>query len=77
MKTLHTQVSTKGQIVIPAELREEMNIAPGTQFSVQREGNCLILRPITPEFIRSLRGCTKGGPSLGEIRDREHRKDRL
>lgn len=77
MKFAYTQVSTKGQIVIPAELRDEMHIVPGTQFSVQREGNCLILRPITPEFIRGLRGCTKGGASLGDIREREHRKDRL
>jgi AbrB family looped-hinge helix DNA binding protein len=77
MKTLHTQVSTKGQIVIPAELREEMNIAAGTRFAIQRKGNCLILWPITPEFIRGLRGCTKNGASLGDIREQEHRKDRL
>jgi hypothetical protein len=26
--------------------------------------------------IESVRGMFKGGPSLGEIREREHRKDR-
>jgi AbrB family looped-hinge helix DNA binding protein len=73
MATLFTQLSTKGQIVIPAELREQMGLENGTQMSVERHGDSIILRPLTAAFIRSLRGSTKGA---GKIRERDHRKDR-
>jgi AbrB family looped-hinge helix DNA binding protein len=78
METVFTVISTKGQIVIPVELREELGIKPGTRLAIQREGNHLVLQPITDEFIRSLRGCLKGPDSLVEAREREHRieKDR-
>jgi AbrB family looped-hinge helix DNA binding protein len=72
MATNYTQISSKGQVVIPAELRQEMRLSVGTKVSIQREGNALVLRPITDEFIHSLRGCTKGA---GEERERSHRDD--
>lgn len=73
MSTLFTQMSTKGQIVIPAELRQEMGIESGTPIALKRDGDTIILRPITAAFIRSLRGSTKGAEA---IREREHRKDK-
>ena len=76
MDTLFTTVSSKGQIVIPAELRAELGIATGTKVAIQRQANHLILQPITEEFIDSLMGCCKGEPSLVEFREREHRKER-
>jgi hypothetical protein len=39
---------------------------------IERDGQTLILRPITPEFIDSLCGSTKG---LGSLRDTMHRDD--
>jgi AbrB family looped-hinge helix DNA binding protein len=72
MNTEYTTLSTKGQIIIPAELREELNLAPGTKLSIRREGQTLVLRPITQEFIDSLCGSTKG---LGDLRERMHRDD--
>jgi AbrB family looped-hinge helix DNA binding protein len=79
METLFTVVSTKGQIVIPAGLREELGIKAGTRLAIQRENNHLVLQPITDEFIHSLRGCAKGKTSLVKAREREHRieKDRM
>jgi AbrB family looped-hinge helix DNA binding protein len=76
MKATFSQVSTKGQIVIPAELREALKIEPGTQVTMYREGDAIILRPVTARFIRSLRGSAGKGQSLGDIREREHRQDR-
>jgi AbrB family looped-hinge helix DNA binding protein len=73
MDTLFTVVSTKGQIVIPAGLREELGINAGTRLAIQRENNHLVLQPITEEFIRSVRGCLKGETSLVRAREREHR----
>lgn len=65
-------LSSKGQISIPADLREEMKLPVGTRMSIQRVGHALILRPITPEFIDSLCGSTSG---LGELREQMHRDD--
>lgn len=67
------QISTKGQIVIPVELREEMGLEPGTEVVVEREGNAIVLHPVTKAFIHGLRGSTKGA---GGVRNREHRRDR-
>jgi AbrB family looped-hinge helix DNA binding protein len=76
MDTIVAQVNVKGQIVIPAELREVLKIKPGTKVAIQRNGNALVLRPVTDDFIESLRGYFKRGPSLGDIRERAHRDDR-
>ncbi len=78
MDSIFTVVSSKGQIVIPAALREELGIQAGTRLAIQRENNRLVLQPITEGFIHSLRGCLKGKTSLVEAREREHRieKDR-
>ncbi len=73
MKAEYTTLSTKGQIVIPAEIRDQMKLSAGTKLSIQRDGQTLILRPITPEFIDSLCGSTKG---LGKLRDTMHRDDK-
>jgi len=69
-------VSSKGQIVIPAELREELGITTGTRVAMQRHGGHIILQPVTQEFIRSLRGYFKDGLALSDIREREHKIDR-
>lgn len=33
---MRTKISSKGQIVLPAELREQDRIRPGTEFEVER-----------------------------------------
>ena len=68
----YTTLSTKGQIIIPSDLREQLKLAPGTKMSIRREGQTLVLRPITPDFIDSLCGSTKGA---GAIREQMHRED--
>jgi len=67
METLYATVSSKGQLVIPAALREELEIHPGTRIAIHREGDELILRPATVaaklRLLRKLCGITAGGPS--------------
>lgn len=72
---LYSQVSTKGQLVIPAELRDALDLKPGTKIALQRDGNTIVLHPITDNFIDSIPGSLKG-PSLGAIRERQHRDDK-
>jgi AbrB family looped-hinge helix DNA binding protein len=75
MKNEVSTVTTKGQLVIPSKLRRKYSIRKGTQVAFIEEENRLVLQPLTPEFIRSLRGSLKGEPSalkaLLEDRKRE------
>jgi AbrB family looped-hinge helix DNA binding protein len=73
MKAKYTTLSSKGQIMIPAEIREQMKLSASTKFSIQRDGQTLILRPITPEFIDSLCGSTEG---LGQLLNAMHGDDK-
>lgn len=52
--------STKGQIVIPRRLREELEIEEGTKAIVYREADHIVLKPITRGHINRLRGSLKG-----------------
>jgi AbrB family looped-hinge helix DNA binding protein len=75
MKSEVSTVTTKGQLVIPSKLRRKYAIREGTQVAFVEEENRLALQPLTPQFIRSLRGSLKGEPSalkaLLEDRKRE------
>jgi AbrB family looped-hinge helix DNA binding protein len=41
-----TKLSSKGQIVIPEEVRKELGLEPGAQFVVMGEGDVVILKKI-------------------------------
>lgn len=46
---MKTTVSTKGQVVLPAELRAEDGIEPGQEFSIERiESGQYLLRRVEP-----------------------------
>jgi len=76
MHTMFAVVSSKGQVVIPAALRNELGIKAGTRVALQSEANRLVLQPITEEYIDSLVGCCKGDDSLVAAREREHRLEK-
>jgi AbrB family looped-hinge helix DNA binding protein len=76
MKTEVSTVTTKGQLVIPSRLRRKYAIRQGTQVAFVEEENRLILQPITPEFIRSLRGCLGKDSSALDILLEERRRER-
>ena len=43
-----TKMSSKGQVVIPEEIRERLGLKPGAQFVVVGDKGTVILRAITP-----------------------------
>jgi len=43
----HTKISTKGRVTIPAELREQFGIKPGTHIIWNKEKGTLVLTPMT------------------------------
>ncbi len=70
-----TTISTKGQLVIPAEIREALNLKPGTRIVVSRQRNHIVLRPVNKQLVDELRGITAGGPSGTEMLLKERRED--
>ena len=75
MKRDSATVTSKGQIVIPVELRKRLNIRQGTRIRFREEQGCVILEPITADFISSLRGISKGRTSLVAALKRKRGKD--
>ena len=43
-----TSMSSRGQIVIPQDIREELNLEEGEKFIVVGDGNTIILKRIVP-----------------------------
>jgi AbrB family looped-hinge helix DNA binding protein len=76
MKTEVSTVTTKGQLVIPSKLRRKYSIKEGTQVAFLEQENRLVLQPLTPEFIRSLRGSLKGEPSALKALLEDRKRDR-
>jgi AbrB family looped-hinge helix DNA binding protein len=73
-----TTVSTKGQFVIPAEMRSALGIKPGTRIAVTLDGVRITLEPVTAELVDKTRGMLAGGPDLTKslLRQRRREKDR-
>jgi AbrB family looped-hinge helix DNA binding protein len=70
-----TTVSTKGQLVIPAEMRESLCIEPGTRIAVTLQGTRIILEPVSEKLVDETRGLFAGGPSLSGRLQQERRRD--
>ena len=46
MKPSTTKMSSKGQVVIPEEIREQLGLVPGTQFVVVGDRDVVILKAL-------------------------------
>ncbi len=51
------RLSSKGQIVIPAKIRKELNLSTGDKLFIERRGDVIILRPVVK--LSTLRGIDK------------------
>jgi AbrB family looped-hinge helix DNA binding protein len=83
MATYHTTISSKGQVVVPAELREQLGLKKGTRATWTEDKGRLILVPITERLLDEIQGFLKprpGEPSMFEEhfkeRDRERQRER-
>ena len=68
---LATKISSKGQIVIPKELREKLKIRPGTFLNVRVEKDDIVLSPMKMTPIEKLYGKFAGEKILDEL-EKEH-----
>ncbi|MFZ0480692.1 MAG: AbrB/MazE/SpoVT family DNA-binding domain-containing protein [Terriglobales bacterium] len=72
-----TSVSTKGQFVIPAEMRTALGIRPGTRIAVTQDESRIVLEPVTEDLVDKTRGMFSGKPSLSaELKRQRRRKDK-
>jgi len=76
MGTQMLTVSTKGQLVIPADVRAELGIEPGSRIALTVENARIILQPVNQRLAERLRGRFAGGPSMADELQRERREDR-
>jgi AbrB family looped-hinge helix DNA binding protein len=70
-----TTVSTKGQFVIPSEMRASLGIKPGTRVAVTLDGSRIVLEPVTEELVGKTRGMLKGKASQAEDMRRKWRRE--
>ena len=50
-----TKLSSKGQVVIPEDVRDQLQLQPGAQFAVIGQGDTVILKVITPPSLDDVR----------------------
>jgi AbrB family looped-hinge helix DNA binding protein len=75
----HTIVNAKGQVTIPAELRERLGIKSRTRIKWIEEKGRLVLIPMTARRIKEIRGFLKpkpGEPSAFEELFKERARER-
>ena len=76
---METTATTKGQVVIPSSVRRKLGIKSGTRINVELDeaNGQIILKPITREYIQSLRGRLKGKGLLEELAAEKAREKEL
>jgi AbrB family looped-hinge helix DNA binding protein len=82
MRSFPTVISSKGQVVIPSELREQYGLDKGTRAVWTEEKGRLVLTPITERRLDEIMGSLKPSPGepsafemLFEERERERRRE--
>jgi len=69
------KVLGKGQIVIPATLRNKYGIEPGIQLQILEYGNMIYLIPPDADPIENAMGCLTEAPSLTNELIKERKRD--
>jgi len=77
MKDICSTFTSKGRLVIPAELRRKHGIKPGTKvkFLEDQFGRIVLQLPLTEEYIDRVMGFLADGPDLLAIWEKEHREE--
>jgi AbrB family looped-hinge helix DNA binding protein len=69
-------ISSKGWVVIPAELRKKYHLTPGTEVIIVDYGGVLSIIPARKDPIKEGRGLLKNFPSLTKDLLEERKKER-
>ncbi len=69
------KASSKGQIVIPKEIREKLGITPGKRILLRVVEEHAEITPLPDDPIKEMRGILRGGKSLAKELIAERKKD--
>jgi AbrB family looped-hinge helix DNA binding protein len=76
MKDMSSTFTSKGQLVIPAELRRKHKIEAGTKVRIlEDQFGRIVLQPITEDYIDRVMGLLADGPDLLANWEKEHREE--
>jgi antitoxin PrlF len=59
-----TNVSTRGQVVIPSEIREKLNLKTGTKLIVIQDGENILLKPLKKPRMIQFKEIIKRGDDI-------------
>lgn len=76
MSTTFSRISTKGQIVIPAEMRKSHHLKPGMRVAINDDGKKITVEPLTKEYVRQFVGIIPKSSKVLEHLMSERKKDR-
>ena len=71
---METSMTIKGQVVIPAKIRQRLGLKRGSKFFVEERNGEIVLRPITREYFQKMSGILKGG-GLTKALEQSRRED--
>ncbi len=63
------RILTKGQIVIPKEIRKQLGLMPGDIVEVKLVGEKITIQPLKKSQTEEMRGIVKGKLSLKELEE--------
>lgn len=66
---------SKGQVVIPAEIRRKYHIKPGSEMQIMEYGGIIYLVPPVEDPIAAACGLLPSNPSLSEKLLKERKKE--
>jgi len=76
MSETYSTFTSKGQLVIPAELRRKHKIQAGTKVRVlEDEFGRIVLQPLTEDYVDRVMGLLADGADLLAIWEKEHRAE--
>ena len=73
-----SMVTVKGQVVIPSKIRHRHKIRKGTRVCFLEQGEDIVIRPVTDEYIDGLQGLLKTqGKTLKALLNEKKREREL
>ncbi|RPJ06247.1 MAG: AbrB/MazE/SpoVT family DNA-binding domain-containing protein [Spirochaetaceae bacterium] len=69
-------LTQKGQIVIPAKVRQKLNLKKGSRLSLEEQDDKIILKAVNKDYFSKMAGIldTGGKLSVALLKEREHDK---
>jgi AbrB family looped-hinge helix DNA binding protein len=77
VKTDTVMFTVKGQVVIPRWLRKDFEINEGTRAVVYKQNDHIVLKPLTAQHYRRLRGSLKGTKAMDVFMSERKREREL